>query len=316
MTASTPDGERVPTSAFRWMSAAGVALVVVLPAGWSTFIRLAGPDRADLARFGTAFTTLSDVSALALGVAGTIGSVAVVGGIASGARLRQCSSRLRPSVSVWMSVVALSLIASPILAHLNTVTMFTGLTLATRPAWWSIRASAPPTPRDVAAAVTRAVRLAVGVNVLAHVVAWASVFATAWPIGDETWARIHAERAQAEARATAGLDGGLDFIEMDGGYIAAGRSTAHSLSIDDNQVSELWLRLAGWMVLPDWADDPTERESWWIAAIAFGTSLIFWTPWTILWVWLGGREARRLTAALSAGSADSRTSNGPPARSA
>ncbi len=148
---------------------------------------------------------------------------------------------------------------------------------------------------------------------LAHVVAWASVFATAWPIGDETWVRIHAERAQAEARAAAGLDGGLDFIEMDGGYIAAGRSTANSLSIDDNQVSELWLALAGWVVLPEAADDPTERESWWIAGIAFVASLAFWTPWTILWAWLGGSEARRLAAAVSAGSADSRTSIDPPA---
>lgn len=207
----------------------------------------------------------------------------------------------------WLAVVAATLLAWcwPPLWFLTTPWMFVGATLAVRPLWWSCRAWGEVTADDAREHLRMALGVTAGITLLAHVMAWLLVLATAWPIPAEAFARVEATRRgnpveprDSELQGGGVSENSLVFYEsVMQGATAAGRGVGGCMTHWQMSLG-LWPDVAQRWIAPG-PEGPTSRESWWIAGLAFVMSLVFWTPLMLAWTWLGAPDPRRLPAAAA-----------------
>lgn len=205
----------------------------------------------------------------------------------------------------WLAVVAGTLVAWcwPPLWFLTTPWMFVGATLAVRPLWWSQRVWGEVTAEDARDHRQMAFALAVAVTVLAHVMTWLLVFATATPVPAEEFARVEAIRRgeqvaprEWERRPEDAADGGIVFYDgLMAGTAAAGRSVGGDMTHWNTSLGPWPTFAQSWIARG--SEGPTRRESWTIAGLAFIASLIFWTPLMLAWTSFGLPDPRRLPEA-------------------
>lgn len=208
----------------------------------------------------------------------------------------------------WLAVVAATLVAWcwPPLWFLTTPWMFVGATLAVRPLWWSQRVWGEVTAEDAQDHRRMAFALTVVVTLLAHVMTWLLVIATAPIVPAAEFARVDAirrgervEPREWERGPAASAGDGIEFVDtLTPGATVAGRAVG-------GDMTHWFASLGPWPVFAQrWIargpEGPTRRESWTIAGLAFLASMVFWTPLMLAWTSYGLPDPRRLPPGAAA----------------
>jgi hypothetical protein len=275
------------------MTGAGIA-IAVLPYALATGVAVAADRQATGHVLGTDdLTGTARVLLLCTLVAGA-------GVLAAGVRAAWRVRAMRGGgPRIWLAVVAATLAAWcwPPLWFLTTPWMFVGATLAVRPLWWSQRVWGEVTAEDAQDHRRMAFALTVVVTLLAHVMTWLLVVATAPIVPAAHFARVEAIR---RGEAVASRDGDrepasvatarLDMLMP--GATAAGRLVGGDVTRWNTAIGPWPLFAQRWIVRG--AEGPTSRESWTIAGLAFLASMVFWTPLMLAWTSFGLPDPRRL----------------------
>lgn len=278
------------------MTAAGIA-IAVLPYALATGLAAGGAALHGDPVFGD--DDLTGTTRILLLCTLAAGTAVVVRGVGAAWTVRDMRGG---GPRTWLAVMAATLVAWcwPPLWFLTTPWMFVGATLAVRPLWWSQRVWGEVTAEDARDHRQMAFALTVAVTVLAHVMAWLLVFATAPVVPAEEFARVDTIRrgGQLEPRdweRAASGEAGNGLVFVDG--LMAGATAADRVVGGD--MTHWFASLGPWPVFAErWIaprpEGPTRRESWSIAGLAFIASIVFWTPLMLAWTSYGLPDPRRL----------------------